>query len=331
MLQLFRSFSAGSLGLFAAVALLLRAVGFALGEVPAAEAEAILGPWGRSFAALWPGGEVADWLLGSSALALTGYVASYTPQHYRLGVAGGFPGLVTAVLGSAAVWWLGFSPLLLGTLALAVAAQRLYGGYRYQGAALPVYDGGLWVGAATLIAPGFVWMGIWGAVAIGQLRRFRFADLLGFALGLATLPFLTGTYAYVTGDFPAFRQNLTAGLATPPDLVVLGRSWVWIAVAALATGMAIGAFRILTTRRPIQEQRAARMWYAMLVVGWLAMLWTSSGHPWGFAYVLYPLSVLLGLWLSELTRERADIVAAVVLALVGGGYVAYGLFSTSTP
>ena len=331
MLQLFRSFGVGSLGLFAAVALLLRAVAFAFDDVAGAGASAVLGPWGRWFADVYPGGAGADWLLGTAALTLIGYLASYTPQHYRLGVAGGFPGLVAVVLGSAAVWWLGFSPLLLGALALALAAQRLFGGYRYQGAALPVYDCGLWVGAAWLIAPGFAWLGIWGAVAIGQLRRFRLADLLGFALGLGTLPFLTGTYAYVAGDLAAFRQNLTAGLLSPPDLVVLGRNWPWIAAAALATGMAIGAFRILTTRRPIQEQRAARMWYAMLGVGWVAMLWTGSGHPWGFAYVLYPLAVLLGLWLSELKRERADIVAAVALALVGGGCVAYGIFATPTP
>ena len=324
--QLFRSFGVGSLALFFALALLLRAAGFAY-AAPAAPVPAVtLGPWGLWVASLWADVAWLDWLAGSALLALVGYVASYTPQYYRLGVAGAFPGLVAATIGSAAVWWLGFSPLILGALALGVAAQRVFDGYRNQATALPVYDCGLWVGAAWLIAPGFAWMGLWGLVALSQLRRFRPSDLLGYCLGVATLPFLTATVAYVGGELDEFRGQFTSGLATPPDLVVLGASWPWIAVAALATGAAIGAFRILTTRRPIQEQRAARMWYSMLAFGWLAMLWTSAGHPWGFAFVLYPLAVLLGLWFGELTRERADIVAVVVLALIGGGYVAYGMF-----
>ena len=322
--QLFRSLGAGSLAIFLAAALVLRAAAFAHDGGAAGEAAPALGPWGRWLAGGWARGGALDWLVGSGLLAGLGYVASYTPQEYRLGVAGGFPGLVAVTLGSAAAWWLGFSPLIAGALALALAAQRLFAGYRYQGASLPVYDCGLWVGAAWLVAPGFAWMGLWGALAIAQLRRFRLRDLLGLALGIATLPFLAGTYAYVVADaLPAFRQTLTAGLASPPDPAVLGASWPWIAVTALATGAAVGAFRILTTRRPIQEQRAARMWYAMLAVGWVAMLWTGDGHPWGLAYVLYPLAVLLGLWLGELTRERTDIVGVVVLALIGAGHLAY--------
>ena len=319
MLQVFRSFQWSGLGIAVALALVLRAAGFLTGIPP--ESAATLGPLGGWLAEVLSGGPALHWLLGSVAVAALGFLGAYTLQDYRLGAHGTVPTFVTVLLGSAASWWLGWSPLLVGVCFVALAAQRFFAGYRHQGAALPVYDCGLLIGAAWLIDPGFAWFAIWGALTLGQLRKFRFTDLLGFLLGAATLPVLFGMGAFVWGDFDAFRHDLLDDFGVLPDVAGLSAAWPLLAVAALLTGAAFGPFGLLTTRRPIQEQRAARMWYTMLGVGWVALLCSGPLEAWSFAFLLYPLGVLLGIWLAELDRKRGDIVAIVGVALVAGGYV----------
>ncbi len=319
MLRLFRTFSwTGILPLFG-LALLLRSPAWYTGVTGSVEDS--LGPWGSWLSGLglgnWPGG----WFLGVLAVVLIGFYAAFTLQHYRLGAAGLVPGFVAVVLASAAWWWLGSSVLLAGTFLLAAAAHRLFDGYRHQGAALPVYDCGLLIGAAGLVAPGFFWFGLWAVVAVAQLRKFRLSELLGTLFGVGTLPLIVGTYAYVWGDFGAFRQNLTSGFVHLPNLGSIQANLPWIAVLGLASLVALFAFGNLTTRRPINEQRAARMWYAMLLVGWIPLLCSGTLTPWSVAYVIYPLGILLGWALAEQNRRQAEFVALALLVLVATAHV----------
>ena len=321
MLALFRSFRGAGLVAVVAFALGLRSFAWHVGAGPLAGLpDLALGPWGQSLRGLAPGFGGA-WALGALAVAFVGAAASYSLQHYRLGAVGAVPGFVAVAFGSAAWWWVGGHVALLGTLAVAAGAHRLFAGYRRQGSALPVYDCGLALGAAWLIAPAFVWFAAWGLLAVAQLRKARLADLAGLLVGVATLPFITGVAAFVWGDFGAFRQNLFAGCIALPSAGELAGVYAWVALLALLTGAAIGAFGQLTTRRPIQEQRAARMWYTLLGVGWVALALGGLHTPWAIALVLYPLALLVGWWLGELQRRRADLVALLVLMIIVGGYL----------
>lgn len=322
MLTLFRRFSWAGLAPLFALAVVLRAPAWFTGVAGASGGEAAaLGPWGAWLVgfdvAAWP----LDWLLGTVAVVLIGFYASLTMQHYRIGGAGLVPAVVAIALASAAWWWLGSSVMLAGTFLLAAAAHRLFDGYRHQGAALPVYDCGLLVGAAGLVAPGFLWFGLWAVIALAQLRKFRFSELLGTVFGVTTLPLIAGTYAYVWGDFGAFRQNLLTGLAHLPDPAALQANAYWLAVLAVATLGALILIASLTTRRQIQEQRAARMWYAMLFVGWIPLLFSGTLTPWSLAYVVYPLGLLLGWALAELKRRQGDLVALAVVVIVAIGHI----------
>jgi len=224
-------------------------------------------------------------------------------------------------VGSAASWWLGFSPYLVASILLARGTHRLFAGYRRQGAALPVYDCGLLIGMAWLVAPPFVWFGIWAALAIAQLRKLKLGDLLKLLLGILTLPFIGAILAFVTDALPAFRQNLLEGIVGENLWAGFSESWPTITILALLSGACFGAFGRLTTRRPIQEQRANRMWYLMLGVAWIALLASGSRGIEALAILIYPVCVLLGIWLSELNRRIGNI---ILLLGLGAILVSYG-------
>ncbi len=327
MLQLFRSFQWANALVVLACALLLRAAVFALGEVPP-QASGALGVWGQALL-LHPDGRVVPWLVGAALVAAVGFFAAFTLQHHRLGSAGTFPALVGILLGSAASWWLGYLPHLVATLLIAGAAQSLFAGYKRQGDALPVYNCGLLVGAAGLVSPPFFWFALWQAIALAQLRKFRLNEQVNMLIGVLTLPLIVGIWCFTVGDFSAFRQNVLSGALSLPSVaawrevtqVGFPAGWQPLTVLALATGGCVGTFGRLTTRRPIQEQRASRMWYTMLAVGWLALLFSSIPLVAGIALLLYPLSVLLGIWLSELSRTPAKVVVLVALAAILGAYM----------
>lgn len=328
MLQLFRRFDWSLALVLAVLAVALRAVGLLLAPAGIEGGLDALGPLGHWLPAARAGDQLGGWLLGALSVVALGALGAHTLNYYRLGAAGMVPALVAVLLGSAAAWWLGFTPYFAAALLLALATQRLFGGYRHQGAALPVFDCGLLLGGAWLIAPPFAWFGLWAALALGQLRKLKGADLLKLVIGLAALPFIAGTWAYVWGDVVAFRQNLFSGVVGEDIVAGFGESWWTLAVLALVSGACVGAFGRLTARRPIQEQRAMRMYYTMLAVSWVAVLASGATGREALALQLYPVSILLGLWLSEFDRRSADVVLLVAIAVSAAGYAYFLLAPT---
>jgi len=323
MLQLFRSFQWSGVIAFLALAALLRAPAFVLNIAVPSQLEH-LGPWGAWMISLSEPTPFA-WAFGAVLVVAVGLIASITLQAYRIGSAGAFPVLMALVIGSSAVWWLGFIPSLLATVLLALAAYRLFDGYRHQGAAMPGYDCGVLIGAAGLVSTPFFWFAVWAIIATTQLRKFRISEVFGLLTGMASLPVLVGIYAFVFGDFLAFRQNLFTGAVQFVDVLALADAWPVVTVLALTTGATIGAFQRLSTRRPIQEQRASQILYTMLPVGWVALFFSGIPPISGLALLLYPLSTLLGIWISELSRKRAQVVVLVLLAAIAAGLLWVGL------
>lgn len=321
MLQVFRSFSWLTAALLVLVALILRTIGFGVDASVWATVPVALGSWGEILAKSTGDFALSDWVLGAVLTTAVGVLGAGTLNHYRLGAHGMVPALMSVLVGSAAVWWLAYSPYLVSAVLLAAAAHRLFAGYRYQGAALPVYDCGLLLGAAWLIAPPFVWMVLWSVLALAQLRKLKVLDVIQLLIGVCTLPAIAGLYAYWRGTLLAFRQNLGSGIVGQDILTGFGESWQTLALLALLTGACIGAFGRLTTRRPIQEQRATRMWYLMLGVAWIAILASGVNDVAALSLLLYPISVLLGMWLNELSRRIANLILLVGAGCVLAGYV----------
>ncbi len=326
MLQVFRSFQVAGVFILLGFAGLMRAAAFVV-DIPA-EPEGVLNPWGLWLQGLWVGGGFADWLLGTALVAILGFGASFTLQHYRLSSAGMLPGFTAVVLGSATWWWLGFSPLLIGAYLIGYAVYRLFECYRYQGISLPVFDAGLLIGCAWLIAPGFLWFFPAAIIGLAQLRGFRFTDFFGMLVGALLPSFLFGMYRYLTDSLQGFlwiegssHWKLTESLFEIPKVSVLLADWPWFSVMLVASLLTFAGVAKLTTRRPIQEQRFNRLIYMFLGAGWLAILFSGPVHPWAFAYVLLPLSMLLGIWLSELSRKQADIASMTALLLVVAGFL----------
>ena len=322
MLQLFRSFQWLAILPLLAVAVGVRAVGLVL-QPASAPAGTVLpaGAWGEGIAASTAAQPWLAWTLGVVAVTLVGYVACVTLQTYRLDDAGSAPALLSILLGSALVSWLGFDPRLLAALALAGAAHQLFDAYRRQGDALPIYNTGLLVGLAWLLHVSFVWFALWAFVALVQLRKVRAADLLGMLIGIGTLPLLWLMYAYVFGDWPAAWFRLWRGALQLPTLAGLQTVWVPLAVLVAASLGAFAASGSLTNRRPVQEQRAHRMWYTMLSTGWVALLLSGGFAAWPIAYVIAPLSVLLGVWLVELPPKLSNGLLWATVLGIAAGYV----------
>jgi len=326
MLQLFRSFQAAGIFILLGFAVLIRAVAFVM-EIPNVQ-EAVLNPWGSWLDTFWQGGGVLDWGLGAACVTLLGFGSSYSLNHYRLSAAGLLPGYVTILLGSATWWWLGFSPLLIGAIFTAYAAHRLFECYRYQGIALPVFDSGILIGGAFLIAPGFGWFLPAAVVGLAQLRGFRFTDFFGILIGAVLPAFLIGIFRFLKGTLDSYlwidgtdMLKLTESLFTMPSIDSLTTNWPWLSVVAMTSLVAVVGLGKLTTRRPIQEQRYNRLIYNFLAAGWLALLFSGTPTAWSLAYVLFPLGLLLGIWLSELSRKRASTSSTIALILVLAGFL----------
>ncbi len=326
MLQVFRSFQVVGVFILLGFAALLRAAAFVVG-IPGA-LEGVFNPWGLWLQRLFLGGGIIDWLLGVILVAILGFGASYALQHYRLSSAGMLPGFVAVVLGSATWWWLGFSPLLIGSFLIGYAAFRLFECYRHQGKVLPVFDAGLLIGCAWLIAPGFLWFLPAAIIGLAQLRGFRFSDFFGMLVAAFTPVVLFGAYRFLTDSFEGFLKiegtsqwKLTESLFALPEVSILLSNWMWLSVILLASLLTVAGVAKLTTRRPIQEQRFNRLIYMFLGAGWLAILLSGPLSPWALAYVLFPLSLLLGIWLSELSRKQADIASMSALLLVVAGFL----------
>ena len=326
MLQVFRSFRVAGIFILLGFAALVRAAAFAV-DIPVEE-EGVLNPWGHWVQGLWIGGGIADWLLGAVVVAILGFGASFTLQHYRLSSAGMLPGFTAIILGSASWYWLGFSPLLVGACLIGYAAYRLFECYRHQGISLPVFDAGLLIGCAWMIAPGFLWFLPAAIIGLAQLRGFRFTDLFGLLIAAITPALLFGTYRFLTDSLEEFlwvagssEWKLTESLFEIPEVSAMLENWPWFAVMLVASIIAFVGIAKLTTRRPIQEQRFNRLVYMFLGAGWLAILLSGPIYPWSFAYVFLPLSLLLGIWLSELSRKQADIVSMIALLLVVAGFL----------
>ena len=340
MLQFFRSFQWAGTFVVLACALALRAVWFVVDVAELADHTG-LGPWGKLLDGVVSTG-VSAWVLGVACICVIGVFGSFTIQHYRLVNTGLIPAVVAVVLGSSAIWWLGFSPYLVAAICLAAAAQRLFEGYRYQGAALPVYDCGLLLGAGWLIATPFLWFAIWAGLSLAQLRKFVFREQINLLFGVLTFPFLYCLYSFLfAGDVSptssallawnslfegCFSWPTLASSFAPIEAGILAR-WQPLLLLAIPTALAIAVVGQLTTRRPIQEQRASRMWYTMLLVGWYAILFSTVSGTDSLAIILYPLSVLLGIWLHEIGKKRADLVFLVTLCSVLGGYVWFAMMS----
>ena len=324
MLQLFRPFQWASFVVLLGGSLLLRGVPLALGLGVGPGGGTGGGAWGDALAVWLAAHPLLAYAAGALVVCLVGFAGAVTLQAYRLSAAGSVPALVGIVLGSALLAWTGFAPELLGALALAGAGHQLFGAYRHQGAALPVYNAGLWLGAGWLCASGFAWFGLWGLLALVQLRKVRAADVLGYLIGLATLPLIVGIYRYVTGDSSGYGATLTRDLLRGPTLAQLRLQLVPLLVLGVASALAVVAYGSLTNRRPVPEQRANRMWYSMLAAGWLAMVVGGRAGAWPVAYVLAPLSVLLGVWLVERPRKLADglTLGSILLVVAGYAYLA---------
>ena len=324
MLQLFRSFRWASLVIVLGLALGLRAVPLLLAQTLTPLAEAGTTTWGNQLMSGLAGHLWLGYFLGAVVVCLIGFVGAYSLQAYRLSAGGTVPALVAILLGSALISWVGFGPELLAALALALAGHVLFGAYRHQGASLPVYNGGLWLGVAWLLAPGYVWFGLWGLLALVQLRKVRLSDALGYVLGFITLPLITGIYYYATHQLQVFITDLFDGSMQLMQLATVRTAALPLGILALASVVCFVAYGSLTTRRPVQEQRANRMWFSMLGAGWLILLLTGAAGTWTVAYVLPPLSVLLGVWLLERDRRLAEglLLAALLVVLAGYAFLA---------
>ncbi len=321
MLQSFRSFQWAALlpllGLAAGLRLVILAVG---GPTDAAAPGASDGAWARAVVGMLTDLDWVRWGAGVLAVTFVGFVGSVTLQRYRLAVAGTVPTLVSIALGSALVAWLDFDPRLLAAVAIALAAHQLYNAYRQQTDALPVFNTGLYVGVAWLLHASFVWFALWALVALIQLRKIRGSDLLSLAIGLAILPALWLAHTYVFGDLASGAPALWQGAFAVPTVADLRAAAVPLAILATVSLMIVFAYGTLTTRRPVQEQRAHRMWYSLLFFGWLAMVLSGGFGVWPVAYVLAPLSVLLGVWLIELPRKPSDAILITAVVCILGGY-----------
>jgi len=326
MLQLFRTFQVAGIFILLGFAAILRAAVLVV-DMPT-QLEGVFNPWALWLQGLFQAGGIIDWGLGALCVAVLGFGASWSLQHYRLADAGMLPGFVAVVLGSASWWWLGFSPLLVGAIFTGYAAHRLYQCYRHQGVSLPVFDAGLLIGCAWLIAPGFLWFFPAAIIGLAQLRGFRFSDLFGMLTGVLVPAGLIGMYHFLTDSLVPYlwidgteSWKLTASLLTIPKGATLLANWPWLSIIASVSLVAFVGVGKLTTRRPIQEQRYNRLIYNFLGAGWLAILFSGSLHPWTLAYVLCPLSLVLGIWLSELSRKRAEMVSMIGLLLVVAGFL----------
>ena len=326
MLQLFRTFQVAGIFILLGFAALLRAVVFVVG-MPLS-AEGVFNPWGQWLKGVWIGGGVIDWVLGVICVVILGFGASFSLQHYRLADAGMLPGFVAVVLGSAASWWLGFSPMLVGAIFIAYAVHRLFECYRHQGISLPVFDAGILIGCAWLIAPGFLWFLPAAMLGLAQLRGFRFSDFFGMLVGVVLPAFLIGMYHFLTDSLDSFLWidgtevwKLTESLFVVPTSETLLAGLPWLSVIGLTSLFTFVVIGQLTTRRPIQEQRYNRLIYNFLAAGWVALIFSGSLQPWSLAYVLFPLGLLLGIWLSELSRKLAEMVSMIALLLVVAGFL----------
>lgn len=326
MLQVFRTFQVAGIFILIGFAAMLRVAALAVG-MPTKMSET-LNPWAVWLQGLYQAGGLIDWVLGAFCVAMLGFGASWSLQRYRLADAGMLPGFVTVVLGSAGWWWLGFSPLLIGAILIAYATYHLYECYRHQGVSLPVFDAGLLIGCAWLIAPGFLWFLPAAIIGLIQLRGFRVSDFFGMLVGVLVPAVLFGVYRFLTDSLAGYlwidgttKWKLTESIFELPSRADLASSWPWFSVIALLSLLTFAGIGKLTTRRPIQEQRYNRLIYSFLGFGWLAILLGGSLQPWTFAYVLFPLGLLLGIWLSELPRKRAELVSLIGLLLVAAGFL----------
>jgi len=326
MLQLFRPFQVAGILILLGFAALMRSSAWIIG--PSDPSTIVLNEWGHWMQNLWATGGTLDWIIGVCAVTILGFGACFSLQHYRLADAGMLPGFVTVVLGSASWIWLGFSPLLFGSILIAYAVYRLYVCYRYQGVALPIFDAGILIGLAWLIAPGFLWFFPAAVIGLAQLKGFRFADFFGMLVGLISPVVLVGAYHFMSDSLASYlwisgtdKWKLTESVLIFPSLADLNIHWPWFLIMVIASILAFIGFFKLTTRRPIQEQRFNRLIYNFLGAGWLAIIFGGSIHPWSLAYVLFPLGLLLGIWLSELSRKRAEIISMVTLLLVMAGFL----------
>ena len=182
----------------------------------------------------------------------------------------------------------------------------------------------------------------WAALALFDLRKFRGGDFLGLAFGALTLPGLYLAYAYVFGDFAAARDGLLAGAAALPTAGGFRQNLPHFAVLAAATLLVLLAAGALVGRRPVPEQRAHRMYYTMLPFAWVATVLgqgAAAAPPTTAelsvqsvpaletavtpAFLLLPLSLLLGVYLTEAPRKPANaFLAAATLGVIG--VIVYG-------
>ena len=320
MVRLFRSFSWTALLPLFAVAVLLRSFAW-FAPLADVDRHAHLPGALDGVGAVLAQAPLWRVVLGALVLTLIGLLGTASLQYYRLANAGTLPAFLAVLIGSAAAVWLDLDSGLLAGLAIVGAAHQLYGAYRHQGASLPVFNAGLYVGVAWLLAAPFVYFAAWALLVLPQLRNLRGADLLGLLIGILAAPVLFLMYAFVFGDFAAAWTALFEGAFALPTLGGLRQNIAPLAVLAGASLLALLSYGALSTRRPVQEQRAHRMYFTMLGVGWVALLLSGGAPAYSPAFLLPSLSILLGVALLERGGKAVNVLLIAGTVAVVGAHV----------
>ena len=331
MLTLFRSAQAYAGLPFLLYALLLQLPVFLWGDGPVASGDhyGVAGNyvlrWSLEFprlAALLPAVFVA--LLGVQASSLSNrhlYTRSRT-QFAALGVM-----LVWALIPGTRY----LHPSLPANCLLLFSLLSVSRVYKEEFPPVHLFNAGVWIGLAALFVPAYVLFLLLLFVAASVLTRGGLVQLWRLAVGVLTVYFLVGTYAYFFGRFGEFMSTQLPRWST--DLFSAGAPGKY-ALLPLGLVLVADVLRLPTILRAvnIEGAKGITVLYWLLLVSPFAVLFSGGVSTSDAAMLVVPAGVLFGLVLYHMPRRLAEVAHLLLFAaawvLGAGTILAALLFQT---
>ncbi|MEM9824113.1 MAG: DUF6427 family protein [Bacteroidota bacterium] len=229
-----------------------------------------------------------------------------------------FPGLFYVFLTSCLSDFLYLSPLLMANTFYILAIMELFNSYKKPSAAGKIYNVGLWAGIGSLFYFSYLIFFLFGFIALGILRAFRFRERIILLLGLLSTLVLAAAYSFWTDQLALFWQQQFSHNLGFFDLEgeTNWLTWVKISLLGLLLIICVLSYNRYVFKKNIQKQKYINILYWGLLLSAFTLLFQREIRIEHLLILTAPMSILLSFNFLDMKKPTAEAVHLLMVFAV---------------
>jgi hypothetical protein len=209
-------------------------------------------------------------------------------------------------------------PILIANTFLILSIDNFVGTYKEVDSTIGLFNGGFFLGLAAVIYFPYTLFLFFGLLTILILRTFKPTEVIQFVLGFLVPYLFTFTYKYWfnidNSDFE-FIKNIFIRLPKF-NFQFPVVSYLTILILILAVVWAIINYGNLLAKKPIQSQKKIDIVYWVMLFCLISFLIFNTAQFTHLISLAVPLSIFVGIWLSEIKNKMLPEVIHILLIAV---------------